>query len=418
MTTGITILLLGVSNVACVPISNIYGRRTALLLFGSLFLACNLWEGLARSYPNFLAARAITGIAAAPCETLVVQVITDVFFLHERGSWVGFAMVSCFLGTFIGPVISGAMAKYGWPSFFWLSLGTFGFTMICLIFSFPETKWRRSADANITTSATSQQEQSILGRGGPVKRQFMPYQRPDPRWKSYLVRDVLVPFRIAYYPIVLYAALCLTVAADLTLVWNISESFVFGAPPYNFSPQSVGFTNFGMAGGLILGMLTAGPLSDYVVARAVRRNNGIREAEMRLPALVPYFIIITIGVSIAAAGLKYEWPWAVIVIFGFGSAGLALSSIPTIGITYAIDCYKPISGEIMVVGTVIKNTAGFSFAYWLPDLGLTQGFHVPLLAWYAFVVLTFLCAVPLYLWGKRLRQMTRDSHVHALEEIL
>lgn len=29
---------------------------------------------------------------------------------------------------------------------------------------------------------------------------------------------------------------------------------------------------------------------------------------------------------------------------------------------YAIDCYKPISGQIMVTSTVVKNTFGVSFS--------------------------------------------------------
>lgn len=265
-------------------------------------------------------------------------------------------------------------------------------------------------DENVTNA--------LVGRGRPKKQQFKLYQRPDTRWKSYLIRDILVPFRICYYPIVFWAGLCLTTSACLTLVWNISQSFVYGLAPYNFNPEQVGYLNFGMAIGLVLGMLTAGPLSDYIVQRAVKRNNGVREAEMRLPTLIPYFLIITTSVGIAAAGLKYYWPWEIIVIFGFGSAGLMLSSLPTVAITYAIDCYKPVSGEIMVVGTIIKNTVGFAFSYWLPQLGLEKGFQVPVLVWYAFGLFAFLCAIPLYFWGKKLRELTKDSHVHQLEEIL
>ena len=35
-------------------------------------------------------------------------------------------------------------------------------------------------------------------------------------------------------------------------------------------------------------------------------------------------------------------------------------AIPTIAITYAIDSYKPISGEIMAIATVAKDTFGVS----------------------------------------------------------
>jgi MFS family permease len=92
LTIGLPILLLGLGSLIAVPTANIFGRRAALIIFGVLFLASNIWQALAKSYPNFLAARAFTGLASAPCETLGVQVAADLFFLHERGIWVGVAM--------------------------------------------------------------------------------------------------------------------------------------------------------------------------------------------------------------------------------------------------------------------------------------------------------------------------------------
>jgi hypothetical protein len=266
--------------------------------------------------------------------------------------------------------------------------------------------------------AIEPQQGTRVGQGKPARSNFKLAQSPDPRWKMYLVRDLITPLRVAYFPIILWAGLCLTTGAALTLVWNLLQSFVFGAPPYNMSPEQVGYLNFGMAVGLILGTLTAGPLSDYTAQKLAQRNNGVWEAEMRLPALIPYFVIITTGTIIGAIGLQRLWPWEVIVIFGFGSAGLMLSSLPTIAIAYAVDCYRPISGEIMVVGTIIKNCAGFSFSYWLPELGLTKGLDLPVYTWYAFCMLAFLLAVPLYFWGKQMRMMTRNSFVHQLDATL
>lgn len=57
-------------------------------------------------------------------------------------------------------------------------------------------------------------------------------------------------------------------------------------------------------------------------------------------------------------GLQRKWPWSAIIVVGFGFVGLQVVAIPTIAITYAIDCYKPISGEIMATATVCKNTFG------------------------------------------------------------
>lgn len=87
--TGVTVMVLGFSNFIVIPFSNIFGRRAASLTFGVLFLVTCIWQAVAKSYGSFMASRAIIGIAAAPSETLMVQVIVDLFFLNERGLWMG-----------------------------------------------------------------------------------------------------------------------------------------------------------------------------------------------------------------------------------------------------------------------------------------------------------------------------------------
>lgn len=92
MITGSTVIVLGFGNFIVIPLSNIFGRRFAVLLFGVLLLICTIWQALAQSYGSFLGARCLVGLAASPSETIVVQVVADLFFLHERGTWVGFSM--------------------------------------------------------------------------------------------------------------------------------------------------------------------------------------------------------------------------------------------------------------------------------------------------------------------------------------
>ena len=92
-----------------------------------------------------------------------------------------------------------------------------------------------------------------------------------------------------------------------------------------------GFYNFAIFVGALIGLATAGPLSDYVSDRATRRNNGVREPEMRLPAMIPYVIVMIIGNFVVAFGYERKWSWQVIVIIGYACAGLqvaALVSIP------------------------------------------------------------------------------------------
>lgn len=86
---GATVLVLGYGNFIVIPMSNTFGRRSALLLFGLIYIAACVWEGTAKSYGSFIGARSLVGLAGSPCETLNFQIVTDMFFMHERGSWIG-----------------------------------------------------------------------------------------------------------------------------------------------------------------------------------------------------------------------------------------------------------------------------------------------------------------------------------------
>lgn len=59
-----------------------------------------------------------------------------------------------------------------------------------------------------------------------------------------------------------------------------------------------------------------------VSARATRKNRGIREPEMRLPAMIPYVCIMLLGNFVVAFGYQQKWPWEAIVIIGYTCAGI------------------------------------------------------------------------------------------------
>jgi hypothetical protein len=306
------------------------------------------------------------------------------------------------------------------------------------VFLFPETKYHRDGPTSSTVRAIEQSsadvkdglehyEQpssspaqeigvtSLVGRGSPAKHQFKLIQRPDPRWKSFLVRDIFSPLYVFLFPIIFWAGLNVAGPANLLLFWNLTESAVLSNPPYSWSPGAVGYSNFAFVIGGMLGLVTAGPFSDWVAKQMTKRNNGVREAEMRLPALIPYFITTIIGIVVG--GLAYErlWKWQLILVFGYGLTGLSVTTVPTIAIAYAVDCYKPIAGEIMVVATVLKNTGGFAMSYWVPPLAAREGFFSTAMVEFALTVGPMLLAVPLYFFGKRLRKLTRSSAVHRYE---
>ncbi|OQN97625.1 hypothetical protein B0A48_16489 [Cryoendolithus antarcticus] len=428
--TGLNVITLGFANILIVPLANIFGRRPISIIFGFLVVLTNIWQALATSHRSLLAARACNGIVAATSETIMVQVIADMFFLHERGFWMGTYFTMYFSGAFLGPIMAGNIAaRHGWRSFFWLTVALAAFSTILLIFTFPETKYHRNSSAS--AKATSQTDEKILdseanselgaeqvGKGKPSKAQWLPVQKPDSRWKSFVIRDLTTPILVFFNPIVFWAALMLAGPADLLLIFNLTESGLLGSPAYGWSPSAVGYSNFAFFVGGIVGVATAGPLSDWVARRATIKNNGIREAEFRLPALIPFVCFFIISHVVGAVGYDRLWPWQAILVCGFGFSGLAVTAIPTIAIAYAVDCYKPISGEIMVVGTVMKNVLGFCLSYWVFDVHVTNGWTGVFMTQFAVSMLPVVLTVPLYYFGKSLRRWTKNSDLHRMEALI
>ena len=144
----------------------------------------------------------------------------------------------------------------------------------------------------------------IVGHGAPsLSQRFSVFPKPDLYALKFIWRDLIAPLSIAFYPIILWASMAMGFAANCILNLNITQSQVFGAPPYNFSPSAVGLVNLAFVGGAAIGLMTAGPLSDWVSMRSTKRNQGIREPEMRLPALLPYIAACLVGNTVSGLSL-------------------------------------------------------------------------------------------------------------------
>lgn len=332
------------------------------------------------------------------------MVISDLLFVHQRGRSMALYFWAYFLGIFIGPIIAGSIAaRVNWRWFFWVCAILQGASLIFLVVAHPETKYNRSGhhlarpgpqaprhengDGEKTEpipSVTKQDDDDVAGSrssasgivsnamlstderpiGAPSRSQFSLI--PKTRFSNgpvsvVVVRDVLSPIRIFSYPIVLWASLSMGFAANSLLALNLTESQVFAAPPYLFNPAQVGYTNLAFFVGAVVALLTAGPLSDWIALRKARRNGGVLEAEFRLWSVLPYVAACLVGMVVTAVGYQRGWAWEIIVLVGYGLVGVEVVGIPAVVISYAVDSYKNLPGEIMIAATVVKNSFGVSF---------------------------------------------------------
>lgn len=376
----------------------------------------SIWRAKANSYSSFMGACIVNGIGAGPAETTMPEVIADIFFLHDRGKWNTLYWVVYMGSLMVGPIVSGAMTEsIGFRSFWWLNTGLLGLSFLMVVFMFPETRYKRNVPPAVAPTKTSSLDEKTealttgagtekdanqidhvstvttpppettdlaatetaardpyLGRGTPAKWQWRVFQPNANPFRSIFL-DLWIPWKLFAFPIVEFASFVVSWSCSSFLTINLTQSQVLAAPPYNMKPTVVGFTNFGVMGGALIGLFTAGPLSDWVSARSTRRNNGIREPEMRLPAMIPYVIIMFLGNIIVSVGYERKWPWQVIVIIGYACAGIQVAALPGMVSTYAVDSYKPVAGSLFVAITVNKNLWGYGMGKFITPWTIQSG---------------------------------------------
>jgi MFS family permease len=112
-----------IQNFLWVPTALYIGKRPTFLLAASLFFAAIIWSAKAQTYRSLVAARVISGIAAACSEGLASAINADLFFLHERGLWMGIYILFLNLGPTLGSLISGFVVQsLGWRWHFWVRI--------------------------------------------------------------------------------------------------------------------------------------------------------------------------------------------------------------------------------------------------------------------------------------------------------
>lgn len=443
--TGYFILLLGFSALFWVPLSSKFGRRPVLLSSTVVGAGIAVWRAVATSYESTLGAACMHGFASGASQTIPAQLIADVMFLHERGLWMGTFTGFMFGGLTIGPVIAGVMAdRYGWRSFWWFDLAVYVFLFVYLLFFVPETKWERKvAPAHIarvieandgtsiheekvimdqqhnefatgeTTPTIEEPVDNFVGRGRPSKGQYALWHFYGVGIKA-LLQPFTIPVRLCAFPIIIWMSFAFSGVSCNFLISNLTQSAAFSVEPYNMSSASVGYMNFASFIGMVIGMLTAGPLSDWWCQWQTKKNNGIREPEMRLPVMIPFFVIQLIGFVCISQGMQDKWPWEAIVIVGFTFTGIQVAALANIICTYAVDCYRPVAGDILLLGSLVKDLWAYGVSKWLPAYFMKSGFITPLWVCYTVTLVPLALTIPLYFFGKTFRRWSRNSSIHDL----
>ncbi|KXX79836.1 Protein HOL1 [Madurella mycetomatis] len=425
-------LVFGFGNIILIPLYRKYGRRPVMVLSILIYAAGIIGASQARTYSALMGARIVHSFASGACEALPVQLVNDIFFLHERGKKLGWYTVALCLGA-TGPLFSGFMLAggYSWVLFFYVQFAFAGALFILAFFFVEESMYFREtlpppsptgsgSEINDNNGAATKAEEHVVSEH---KREIDSPANYPPR-KSLLQQLALwgpvdhsasllmMPIRAFSYLLVPSTFWVITTYGIFIGLCGFSFNFVFPLkivePPYNWSQTNAGlhaistFVGFGLALPLV-------PASDIFAARLTKRNNGIREAEMRLGVLIPAILIAPAGQILFAMAAERNLHW-VAYFAAIAMTQWAGYFFFTLTLAYAVDSYNANLSEMLIIMNLGKQAISFGFSgyllNWIAKHGyatIIAGAFVPILM--ANNLMTFVFMI----WGKKIRVATSRS---------
>lgn len=422
------------------PLALTYGRRGVYLITMLLTIPMMVWTAYSTSAEEWIAHRAIIGIVVSPIESLCEVTVFDLFFAHNRGTYMGVYVFVLFGSNFLAPLIAGWFNDaYGWRWTMHLGAIICAACFVVMFFLMEETIYFRdnavegeevsAMDENVAEAkdehASSPKAISTTTSDSPVaSSRFPQYQDINEGWNRYnpfkvlpgrpsnidmvrmMYRPVIMIFR---FPTVAWAGFLYGINLAWYNVLNGTASPVLSTDPYNWSAALVGCVYTGPIIGAAFASLWSGNAADWIALRLARRNKGVREPEHRLWVLLLSGIMSAAGLITWGVGAYHQVHW-VGLVFGLGMLTFGCVTGGGIAVSYNVDCFKGIAGETTVSIMLIRNTIGFGFSYaitpWWTSQGLQDCF---ITAGMISIACTFTFFV-MIVYGKRLRRWSTPAY--------
>ncbi|KAB5582901.1 major facilitator superfamily domain-containing protein [Coniochaeta sp. 2T2.1] len=408
--TGIMFLFFGWACLIWQPIALTYGRRGVYLITCLLAVPIMVWTAYSKGSADWMAHRILIGIVVSPIESLAEVTVFDLFFAHNRGTYMGLYVFILFGSNFLAPLVAGWFNDaFGWRWTMHFGAIVCAVSFVIMFFFMEETIYfRRNAIEGEAQDFSSSPEATTLGEKSTAnsEKQLPSTTYPSPAasiqpsfpaninagWGKYTLFKVLPGrpsnlnmLKMVYRPVVMIFRFPTVAWAGflygINLAWynvlNGTASPVLTSAPYNFSAALVGCVYAGPIIGAAVASLWAGNAADWLGLYLARRNGGIREPEHRLWVLAVSGVISASGLVVWGVGAYHGAHW-VGLVFGLGMLTFGCVTGGSMAVSYNVDCFKEIAGETTVSIMLIRNTIGFGFSYaitpWWTNEGLQNCF--------------------------------------------
>ncbi|KKK12516.1 hypothetical protein P175DRAFT_0440894 [Aspergillus ochraceoroseus IBT 24754] len=419
-----TSLCQGLGMLLWMPLIIKYGRRPIYVFSFILYLGTGLWCAFGRDYGVELAGRIVMGFAAGAGECLGPLTIADLFFLHERGAIMAMYTAALSMGVAAGIIIDGLITiSHDWRYIYYVASALIGGVTLLVFFTFPETMFDRRVafqaeqvtvnqprNPGISDTAKTSSEHSELGQGQfrvlPKKQGYLQSLAifSGVHTSESLFRVFIRPIILIGLPSVLWTSLvfAVTIGFLVAITSNFATAF---SQTYGFSAWQSGLCFISSMIGSFVGIAFGGHLSDWLADWFTRRNGGIREPEMRLPAIAIGGLCAPVSLILYGVGIQCKTHWMLPTV-GLGLLNFAIVQVTNVTMVYVIDSYRPAVGEVTVSILAFKAAFGFLLSFytnpWIDLEGYIAAFGE--MACISGVVILF--SIPFYFWGKPLRYLT------------
>lgn len=268
------------------------------------------------------------------------------------------------LGVASGAIIDGFIVKFHpWRYIYYVAIALIGCVTLIVYATFPETAYIRNiaSDGRVTTLTSSGQRmcRSTKGEeaGTSTIHEVVPAE-PTSRGTGFvqglklyhgkythesLWHMTIRPVGLLILPPVLWATLVMSVTIGFIVAVTSNVAPAFNTA-YGFESWQSGLCFFSAIVGCFFGIFLGGNFSDWVADYFTRRNGGIREPEMRLPAIMIGAITGPLALALYGCGIKWQMHWIV----------------PTIGIGLSKSLQSPVSRNINAENTmtnIVQSTS-------------------------------------------------------------
>ncbi len=292
-TVAIPALGLAVGPLFWSSLSDIYGRRVIFILGTLIALVSSIGAAVAKSYGGYMAARFFQGFGVSPGATVGMAVINDMFFEYERGQKLGLWVLAIDSGLLVGPIFGGFVDLVSSAWIQWFAVILFGFLLVLELAFMSETLYPRNYMLSRMPLAVGDIDNGNIEKLGQprliateldLKRtKQLPFininpvpgmRHPKP-WDSVLRFVLTFKFSVVVIAVGVY---CFA-----WYWWILSIITMLPAAYVSYSAQIQGLLFIGMLLGVLFSELfCSGRLSDSIVLRLAKKNDGIRVPEMRL----------------------------------------------------------------------------------------------------------------------------------------